>query len=40
MANTTLSINPKVQEFLVGTKEMFINGKWVPALKGKVYESD
>lgn len=39
MANTTLEINPIVQAFLSGTKEMFLNGKWVPAIKGKVYES-
>ena len=35
MVNTTLSVNEKVQEFLVGTKEMFIDGKWVPAVKRK-----
>lgn len=37
--NTTLLINEKVQVFLKGTKEMFIDGKWVPAVNGTLYES-
>ncbi|MFY0743029.1 aldehyde dehydrogenase family protein [Solibacillus silvestris] len=39
MVNTTLLINEKVQVFLKGTKEMFIDGKWVPAVNGTLYES-
>ena len=39
MVNTTLTVNEKVQEFLVGTKEMFIDGKWVTSVQRKVYES-
>lgn len=39
MTNTTIVVNQKVQEFLAGTKDMYIDGKWVPAINGKVYES-
>lgn len=39
MVNSILSVNEKVQEFLVGIKEMYIGGKWVPAVNGKVYHS-
>src|SRR5690606_18116987 len=31
--------NEKVQAFLKGTKEMYIDGKWVPAVEGTIYES-
>ncbi|WP_425467102.1 aldehyde dehydrogenase family protein [Pseudalkalibacillus caeni] len=35
----TLNINPKVAEFLKGTKQLYINGKWVDSLSGKTFET-
>src|SRR5690625_296027 len=33
-----MDTTPKVSEFLKGTKQLFINGKWVDAAEGKTFE--
>ncbi|GAB3051903.1 aldehyde dehydrogenase family protein [Virgibacillus ainsalahensis] len=35
----TLDLQPKIAEFLKGTKQLFINGKWVDSAEGKTFES-
>ncbi|RID83005.1 aldehyde dehydrogenase family protein [Peribacillus asahii] len=35
----TLSIKPRVQEFLKGTKKLLINGEWVEAASGQTFET-
>ncbi|MEW9673779.1 aldehyde dehydrogenase family protein [Ammoniphilus sp. 3BR4] len=35
----TLTISPRVQEFLKGTKKLLINGEWVEALSGQTFET-
>ena len=32
-------INPKVSEFVKGSKPLLIGGKWVPAKSGKTFET-
>ena len=35
----TLDLHPKVSDFLKGTKQLFINGKWQNSVSGKTFES-
>lgn len=35
----TLSVLPRVQTFLSGTKQLFINGEWVQPVSGKTFET-
>ncbi|OZI10629.1 betaine-aldehyde dehydrogenase [Bacillaceae bacterium SAS-127] len=35
----TINISPRVEEFLKGTKKLFINGKWVESASGKTFET-
>ncbi|MFJ8247922.1 aldehyde dehydrogenase family protein [Peribacillus asahii] len=35
----TLSIKPRVQEFLKGTKKLLINGEWLEAASGQTFET-
>ncbi|MGM9928087.1 MAG: aldehyde dehydrogenase family protein [Bacillus sp. (in: firmicutes)] len=35
----TLSLHPRVQEFLKGTKKLLINGEWVDSTTGKTFET-
>lgn len=35
----TLDLQPKVADFLKGTKQLFINGKWADSVTGKTFES-
>lgn len=35
----TLDLRPKVADFLKGTKQLFINGKWADSVEGKTFES-
>ena len=37
--NQTMTIKPRLQEFLKGTKKLLINGEWVEAASGKTFES-
>ncbi len=39
MDTATVSLNPKVEEFLKGTKKLYINGEFVEAVSGKTFES-
>lgn len=35
----TLQVNPRVQEFLKGTKKLLINGEWVESTSGKTFST-
>ncbi|MGM7637087.1 aldehyde dehydrogenase family protein [Bacillus sp. Hm123] len=35
----TINISPRIEEFLRGTKKLFINGKWVESASGKTFET-
>ena len=35
----TIKLNPRVQEFLKGTKKLLINGELVEAASGKTFET-
>ncbi|WP_203362521.1 aldehyde dehydrogenase family protein [Bacillus sp. REN10] len=35
----TINVSPRVEEFLKGTKKLFINGKWVESASGKTFET-
>ncbi|WEG13149.1 aldehyde dehydrogenase family protein [Pullulanibacillus sp. KACC 23026] len=39
MESNTLAISQRLQDFLVGTKKMYINGEWVESVSGKTFDT-